>query len=89
MQPDLDEIEFGTSHWTHPPAPMAQVAQQITAAMMGWGGTDVRYWIQGVREGLTLDEVKRKAKEWGCEVKFFDEQGKLKGTAYRNGDVQW
>jgi len=50
---------------------------------------DTRYYVTGIEKGLTLDEVKQKAKAWACPIKFFSEQGMLKGTAYPNGEVQW
>lgn len=46
------------------------------------------FWIRGMRRELTMDEILRFARQWGCPIKFFDDEGMLRGTAYPNGEVQ-
>lgn len=50
--------------------------------------TTKKYYITGIREPISLEEIKRRSKDWACPVKFFDENGMLIGTVYPNGDVQ-
>lgn len=45
------------------------------------------YEIQGLRESVSINQIRRKAAEWRTPVKFFNDKGRLMGTVYPNGDV--
>lgn len=47
-----------------------------------------RYYVLVKVGAYTLDEVKDLARKYESPIKFFDENGFLKGTAYPNGEVQ-
>lgn len=47
-----------------------------------------RYYVNVKVGAYTLAEIIALARNFESPIKFYDEQGFLKGTAYPNGDVQ-